>query len=278
MRSFIHIVKYTVVDIIHQKSFVVLLIVSIGFVMLLRSCYSGNYVVNGKAVDGFTVAWHASIVAFHVVAAGVLLIAAVLSMNLFRRDREDGTAQYMLSKPLSRITYVSGRAVGVWLVSFAFMFALHLTIFIITLVSAGGAMPGYLTASCVCSVNVLFMVLLVCLMSLYMPDFAAALAASGRGADKLCGRLLFPCRADRLVQAHDAEPSADVPPMGNGVAQGVLSAGLRGCLDKRQSLSADRARPPGSRDGALRLRCRGGAGTGVPAQGDLICKHSSGEQ
>jgi indole-3-glycerol phosphate synthase len=52
--------------------------VSIGFVMLLRSCYSGNYVVNGKAVDGLTVAWHASIVAFHVVAAGVLLIAAAL--------------------------------------------------------------------------------------------------------------------------------------------------------------------------------------------------------
>jgi ABC-type transport system involved in multi-copper enzyme maturation permease subunit len=212
MRSLFHIVKYTVVDIIHQKSFVVLLIVSVGFVMLLRSCYSGNYVVNGKVVDGLTVAWHASIVAFHVVAAGVLLIAAVLSMNLFRRDREDGTAQYMLSKPLSRITYVSGRVTGVWLVSFTFMFALHLTIFIITLVSAGGTMPGYLMASCVCSVNVLFMVLLVCLLSLYMPDFAAALAALGVAAISYAVDSFFHAAQTRLVQAMMQNHPVTVPP------------------------------------------------------------------
>jgi ABC-type transport system involved in multi-copper enzyme maturation permease subunit len=113
------------------------------------------------------------------VSAGVLLIAAILSMNLFRRDREDGTAEYVLSKPVHRNTYVFGRVLGVWLVSFAFMFILHLTIFLITLISAGGTMPGYLLASAVCSANVLIMVLLVCLLSLFLPDFAAAFVGLG---------------------------------------------------------------------------------------------------
>jgi ABC-type transport system involved in multi-copper enzyme maturation permease subunit len=141
MRKFFHIVSYTVSDLLHQKSFFIMLGVCIGFVLLLRGCYKGNYVVNGQAVDGITVAWHASIIAFHVVSTGVLLIAAILSMNLFRRDREDGTAEYVLSKPVHRTTYVFGRVAGVWLVSFAFMFILHLTIFLITLVSAGTFSP-----------------------------------------------------------------------------------------------------------------------------------------
>jgi|WetSurMetagenome_2_1015567.scaffolds.fasta_scaffold00048_54 hypothetical protein len=212
MRNFIHIVKYTLLDIVHQKSFFVLLAVSIGFVMLLRSCYSGSYMVNGQAVDGLTVAWHASIVAFHVVAAGVLLVAVILSMNLFRRDREDGTAQYMLSKPLSRVTYVAGRVMGVWLVSSTFMFCLHLTIFVITLVSAGGTMPGYLTASCVCSVNVLFVVLLVCLLSLYMPDFAAALAGLGVASVSYAVDSVFHAAQTKLVQTMLQNHPVSAPP------------------------------------------------------------------
>jgi ABC-type transport system involved in multi-copper enzyme maturation permease subunit len=182
MRNFLYIVKYTVVDIINQKSFFVLLAVSIGFVMLLRGCYSGNYVFNGKMVDSNSVAFNASIIAFHIVAAGVLLIAAILCMNLFRRDREDGTVQYILSKPIARVAYVFGRVLGVWLVSFAFMFALHLTIFIISWISTNAYIPGYLFASCLCSINVLFMIILVCLLSLFMPDFAATLSGLGVAA------------------------------------------------------------------------------------------------
>jgi ABC-type transport system involved in multi-copper enzyme maturation permease subunit len=211
MRNFLYIVKYTVVDIINQKSFFVLLAVSIGFLLLLRGCYSGNYVVNGKSLDSVTVAWHASIIAFHIVAGGVLLIAAILSMNLLSRDRDDGTVQYMLSKPLARITYVAGRAVGIWLVSFAFMFVLHLTIFVITLISAGGAMPGYLAASCLCSVNVLFMVLLVCTMSLFMPDFAAAMVGIGVVAVSFVADSLFHAAQSRLGQALLANHPAGIP-------------------------------------------------------------------
>ncbi len=212
MSKFLCIAKYTVYDLIHQKSFFVLLGVSVGFVLLLRGCYSGNYVVNGKALDNVTVAWHASIVAFHIVAAGVLLIATILSMNLFRRDGEDGTVQYMLSKPVSRIAYAFGRALGVWLVAFAFMFVLHLAIFIITLVSAGGTMPGYLAASCLCSVNVLFVVLLVCLLSLFMPDFAAAFAGVVVAGISFIADSVFHAAQSNLVQSVMAHQPIHAPP------------------------------------------------------------------
>jgi ABC-type transport system involved in multi-copper enzyme maturation permease subunit len=201
MRKLFHIVSYTVSDLLHQKSFYIMLAVCIGFVLLLRGCYKGNYVVNGQAVNGVTVAWHASIIAFHVVAAGVLLIAAILSMNLFRRDREDGTAEYVLSKPVHRNTYVFGRVFGVWLVSFGFMFILHLTIFLITLFSAGGTMPGYLVASAVCSANVLFMVLLVCLFSFFMPDFAAAFVGICVVGISYISDIVFQIMQNALVQS-----------------------------------------------------------------------------
>ena len=201
MRKIIPIVRYTVADLLHQKSFFIMLGVCIGFVLLLRGCYKGNYVVNNQAVDSVTVAWHASIIAFHVVSAGVLLIAAILSMNLFRRDREDGTAEYMLSKPVHRNTYVFGRVMGVWLVSFGFMFILHLTIFLITLMSAGGTMPGYLLASAVCSANVLFVVLLVCLLSLFLPDFAAAFVGLGVVGISYISDIVFQIMQNAMVQS-----------------------------------------------------------------------------
>jgi ABC-type transport system involved in multi-copper enzyme maturation permease subunit len=201
MHNFLNIVKFTVADILHQKSFFILLAVSIGFVLLLRGCYKGNYVVNGQAVNGVTLAWHASIIAFHIVCAGVLLIAAVLSMGMLRRDREDGTVVYMLARPINRGAYVLGRAAGLWIVSFGFMFVLHLTIFIITLISAGGTMPGYLTASLVCSVNVLFMVLLICLLSLFLPDFAAALVGIGVVGISYVSDTLYTVMQSNLVQS-----------------------------------------------------------------------------
>ena len=203
MRNFFHIVKYTVYDLLHQKSFFVLLGISIAFVLLLRGCYKGNYtdLTSGHAVDGVKVAWYASIAAFHVVCAGVLLIAAILSMNLFGRDRENGTTLYMLAAPVSRTAYAAGRTVGVWLVSFGFMFVLHLTIFIITYLSAGGTLPGYLTASVVCSVNVLFMTLLVSLFSLVMPDFAAAFVGTGIVGISYISDIFFQIMQNSTVQS-----------------------------------------------------------------------------
>jgi ABC-type transport system involved in multi-copper enzyme maturation permease subunit len=212
MRNLFHIVKYTVIDIVHQKSFFVLLGVSIAFVLLLRGCYSANWVVNNKPLDNNTLAFDASIIAFHIVAIGVLLIAAILSMNLFRRDREDGTVQYMLSKPVSRISYVLGRALGVWLVAFAFMFVLHFTIFVISWISTKGYIPGYLFASCLCSINVLFMILLVCLFSLFMPDFAAAFSGLGVAAISYVSDGIFHLIQSTFVQTatNGAPPAVSV--------------------------------------------------------------------
>jgi len=201
MRKFLAIVKFTVADILHQKSFFILTGICVGFVLLLRGCYKGNYVVNGQAVSGLTVAWHASVIAFHVVSAGVLLIAAVLSMGVLRRDAEDGTLAYMLTGPIQRSAYVLGRATGLWIVSFSFMFVLHLTIFILTWVMAGGTMPGYLTASVVCSVNVLFMVLFTCLISLVAPDFVAALAGIGVAAISYVSDSIFSAMQSSVVQS-----------------------------------------------------------------------------
>jgi hypothetical protein len=59
MRNFLHVLRFTVADILHQKSFFILLALCIGFVLLLRGCYKGSYVVNGHAVDTVAVAWHA---------------------------------------------------------------------------------------------------------------------------------------------------------------------------------------------------------------------------
>lgn len=212
MPKLLRIVEYTVLDIIRQKSFYVLLGVGVGFVLLLRSCYSGNYSFNGKTVDAVTVAWNASIIAFHVVAAGALLIAAMLSMGLFSRDREDGTLHYMLSKPVARSAYALGRVLGVWLVSFCFMFVLHLAIFVITLISAGGTMPGYLVASCLCSINVLFAVLLVCSLSLVAPDFAAAVIGIGILVVSYVADTLFNVAQSKFGQALLANGSFHVPP------------------------------------------------------------------
>jgi hypothetical protein len=86
---------------------------------------------------------------------------------------------YILSKPVSRLEYAFGKIAGLWVVSFLFMFVLHLTITIITYFNTGGVMPGYLAASLVCSLNVLFMVVLVSFLSLVLHDFASAFLSVG---------------------------------------------------------------------------------------------------
>jgi len=210
MRNLFTVTKYTIVDILNQKSFFVLLAVCIGFVMMLRGCYKGNYMVNGKEIDSLTVAWNASIVAFHAIAAGVLCIAAILSMGLLRKDKDDGTLIYMISKPLPRAAYILGRVIGLWVVSFGFMVVLHGSIFVITLISAGGTMPGYLTASLLCSINVLFVVGIVCLFSLVMPDFMAAVAGLGIAGIGYISDSVFQLTQNHLVQAAMGNKIPDV--------------------------------------------------------------------
>jgi ABC-type transport system involved in multi-copper enzyme maturation permease subunit len=182
MRNFVKLTGYTIVDLVHHKSFYVVLTISVLFVLLLKGCYKQDFTVNGQHIDATTVAWHASIITFHLIAAGALLIAALLSLGTIKRDQNDGGMMYVLSRPISRRTYLLAKLTGQWIVSFVFMFILHSTIVLIAFLNTGGTIPAYLTASLVCSLNVLFMVVVVSLFSLVLPDFASILLSFGIAA------------------------------------------------------------------------------------------------
>lgn len=165
----------TIKDLMRQKSFYVLMAIAILFILLLRSCYHGSYMINGQPVDSTSLALHASVIAFHVVAAGMFLMTTLLSMGIFSRDREDGSTVMFLSHTVDRWQYIFGRMAGTWVLSTLFMFILHLTIAMIGLANTGTLITGYLTASLLCAANLLFAVVLTCALSLFLPNVVAAL-------------------------------------------------------------------------------------------------------
>ena len=175
MTKLTRISAITVKDLMRQKSFYVLLAVAVAFVLLLRSCYQGNYTINGRPVDPAFLALHASVIAFHFIAAGMLLMSVMLSMGIFSRDRDDGSVVMFLSRPVERWQYVLGRILGTWILSALFMFILHLTITLIVLANTGTLVAGYLAASLLCSVNLLFAIVLTSALSLFLPNVIAAL-------------------------------------------------------------------------------------------------------
>lgn len=177
----IKIAKYTFTDEVRQRSFIVMFVMCVIFVFLIRGCYQGNYMVNGQALDAGTVVAAVSKVTFHVIAVGVMLIAALLSMRVFRRDRSDGMQSSILSKPIARWQYVMGKILGLWVLSALFMFILHAIMFLIASITLKVVMPGYLVASLLCSVNLLFVVVAVLFLSLLMPDIVAFLCVIGIG-------------------------------------------------------------------------------------------------
>jgi len=179
MNNLIRISLITIKDQMRQKSFYLLLAIAVLFILLIRSCYHGNYTVNGQQLDSVSVAWHASLFVFHFIAAGMFLMTSMLSMGIFSRDRDDGSTVMFLSRSVDRWQYALGRIAGIWVLSVVFMFILHLTIFLIVLANTGGVIPGYLTASLLCSINLLFAIVLTCLLSLYLPNFIAALFTLG---------------------------------------------------------------------------------------------------
>jgi ABC-type transport system involved in multi-copper enzyme maturation permease subunit len=177
----IRIAKYTFTDEVRQKSFVIMFAICAIFIFLLRGCYQGNYMVNGQVLDAGTIIWVVSKATFHVIAAGVMLLTALLSMHVFRRDRDDGMQSCVLSKPIARWQYVAGKILGLWALSIIFMFIMHSIVFIITSVNSKVVMPEYLIASLLCSFNLLFVIVTVLLLSLLMPDIVAFLCAMGIG-------------------------------------------------------------------------------------------------
>ena len=177
----IRIAKYTLTDEIRQKSFIIMFVICAIFIFLVRGCYRGNFMVNGQALDAETVIRVVSKLTFHVIAVGAMLLTALLSMRVFRRDRDDGMQSCLLSKPIARWQYVAGKILGLWALSIIFMFVLHSIVFIIASINLQALMPEYLIASLLCSFNLLFVVVAVFLLSLLMSDVFAFLCVLGIG-------------------------------------------------------------------------------------------------
>ena len=179
MNNFIKIATFTIVDQMKHKSFYVLLVISILFVLMIRGCYQGEYIVNGKQINNITLAWQVSKIAFQIIAVGMFFMVSMLAMKIFSRDQADGSLILFLSRPVFRWQYVLGRITGTWALCLVFMFLLHLTIFLTVWTKTGAPIPGYLTASLVSSINLLFVIVCVCFLSLFMPDFISALFTMG---------------------------------------------------------------------------------------------------
>jgi len=177
----IKIARYTLLDEVRQKSFVVMLAMCVVFIFLIRGCYHGNYMVNGQALDAGIVVGTVSKLAFHLITVAVMIITALISMRAFRRDRDEGAQSSILSKPITRRQYVLGKVCGLWVLAAVFMFFLQGLVFLIAVITAKAVMPGFLAASLLCAFNLLFVVVAVLLLSLLMPEIVAFLSAIGIG-------------------------------------------------------------------------------------------------
>lgn len=206
--SIIRIAKYTLMDEARQKSFVIMFVICAIFIFLGRGCYQGDYMVNGQALDAGTVIWVVSKVTFHIIAVGVMLVTALLSMRVFRRDRDDGMQSCILSKPIARWQYVSGKILGLWALSIISMFILHGIVFIITSIYSKVVMIEYLIASLLCFFNLLFVVVAVLLLSLLMPDIIAFLCVVGIGIVSFVTDGIFAISKSNMAQAMIQQPSS----------------------------------------------------------------------
>ena len=204
----IRIAKYTLTDEVRQKSFVIMFVICAIFIFLIRSCYQGNYMVNGQVLDAGTIIRVVSKVTFHVIAAGVMLVTALLSMRIFRRDRDDGMQSCILSKPIARWQYVAGKILGLWALSIIFMFILHSIVFIITSINLKVVMPEYLLASLLCSFNLLFVVVTVFLLSLLMSDIVAFLCVVSIGIVGFVADGIFAISHSQMAQAMIQQPGS----------------------------------------------------------------------
>jgi ABC-type transport system involved in multi-copper enzyme maturation permease subunit len=195
------IAKYAFADEVRQKSMIVLFILSTLSVFLLRQCYKGDYMVNGQTLSADAIAVTLSKIAFHVIAAGAMFIAALLTMRVYKRDRDEGMLSCILSKPIDRWQYVTGKVLGLWVLSVLFMFILHSIVFFISSLSMKTLLPAFLTAFLICSLNLLFVILTVLLLSLMLPDIAAFLCTVGIGIVSLTLNGIYSFNQSQMGQA-----------------------------------------------------------------------------
>jgi len=177
IKNVYRIAAFTVRDELHSRSFFLLAAISVLFVLMIRGCFNADMVVNDQKLDSLTIGWTASMAAFHVISAAGVLIGILLAMRVFHRDKDNGMTVAILSKPIKRIEYIAGKIFGVWILSYALVFLLHLTVYLIMFYKTGGRINWFIPASFLISLNVLFSVITVLLFSLLMPDIIAALSA-----------------------------------------------------------------------------------------------------
>ena len=177
----IRIAQFTIADEIRQRSFIVMFVICSLFIFMVRGCYQGDYRLDGQEIEAAKIIIVLSKITFHVIAGGMMFLAGLLAMRIFRRDRDDGTQSFILSKPISRRQYVSGKVLGLWTLLTVFMFVLHGIVFLITSVRLNIVMPEYLWSSAWCSINLFFIIVAVLTLSLMMPDVAALLCVVGIG-------------------------------------------------------------------------------------------------
>jgi ABC-type transport system involved in multi-copper enzyme maturation permease subunit len=163
--------------------------------------------VNGQTLDAATIIRTLSKATFHVIGAGVMVITALLSMRIFRRDRNEGMQSCILSKPIARWQYVMGKILGLWIVSTLFMFILHSIVFLITSINLKVFMPEYLMASLLCSINLLFVVIAVLLLSLLMSDIVAFLSVLGVGVVGFVADGIAAASHSQIAQAMLQQPT-----------------------------------------------------------------------
>jgi ABC-type transport system involved in multi-copper enzyme maturation permease subunit len=204
----IGIAKYTLSDEMRQKSFIIMFAICAVFVFLIRGCYQGNYMVNGQQLDAATVVGVVSKATFHFIAAGVMLLMALMSMRVFRHDRDYGMQSCIMSKPIARWQYVAGKVLGLWGLAIIFMFVLHGIVFVTTSIKLQVVMPEYLIASLLCSFNLLFVAVAVLLLSLLMPDIVAFLCVMGIGIIGLVADGIFAISRSQMAQAMIQQPNS----------------------------------------------------------------------
>lgn len=214
------IAEFTIADELQQKSITVTFFICALLIFLMRGCYQGNYVINGQALGEEVIAWQVSRVIFHVITAGAMLTAALLVMRIFSRDREAGIQACILSKPIDRRQYILGKVLGLWFLSFLFMFILHGIVFVIASLQTHTPAFSILAASLICSFNLLFVVLAVLLLSLHVADIAAFLFTTGIIVAGWVADVIFHLSQSGLAQA--SMPQHGAPALSGITWQKVL--------------------------------------------------------
>lgn len=209
MHKLFQMALFTIRDQLRHKSFYVLLGGSTLLLFLIRGCYTADFHVNGKAIDASAFVGYISIISFQIVCYTMFLLAILLSMKILTRDKNDGAMVMFLSRPMSRWQYIFGRITGTWFISTAFMLVLHAILLGITWSQTGNILIGLLPASLLSAVNLLCIIIMVCLFSLFMPDFMAALTSFGIITIGLFSEAGFQIVQGKLFQAIS---QGNVPP------------------------------------------------------------------